>query len=189
MPVPVAPLVIIWCGITKIFCFSNNTYIIVKENNKEIEMKISEIKDGDLVLVYNGKERKFAKVLSNKKIEGKYEFYNIKMKKINENEKIKEIKVTGEHVMITFDNKNEINLIEAQNLKGDEYINTNDGLYQIYEINKELNDDKYNLKVNGGVVYANGILISTICSKEKAKIIKPTLEEWKQLQENQIELN
>ena len=91
--------------------------------------------------------------------------------------------------MITFDNKNEINLIEAQNLKGDEYINTNDGLYQIYEINKELNDDKYNLKVNGGVVYANGILISTICSKEKAKIIKPTLEEWKQLQENQIELN
>ena len=111
------------------------------------------------------------------------------MRKINEPKKTKEIKVTGEHVMITFENNKEIKLFNAQDLKGDEYIDTDDGLYQVYEINKELGEDKYKLIVNGGVVYANGIFISTICSKDQAKIIKPSLEEWKQYQENQIELN
>ena len=134
-----------------------------------------------MVLVYNGKQKKFAKVLKNIKIEGKHEFYNIKMKNIKNNIKTKEIKVTGEHVMITFNKNKEIKLVNAEDLK-------DDGLYQIYEINKEINDNKYNLVVNGGIVYANGILVSTVCSKEEAKIIKPTMEEWKKFQENKIPL-
>ena len=184
-------VIIIWCGVTKIICFSRDTYIVVLWNNKIITKKISQIRKGDMVLAYNGNEKKFAKVLDNIKVEGKHEFYGIKARKINESEKTKEIKVTGEHMMITFDDNNEIKLINAQDLKGNEYIETDDGLYQIYEINKEIDEDKYNLVVNGGVVYANGIFISTICSKEKekAKIIKPTLEEWQNYQDNQIELN
>ena len=141
-----------------------------------------------MVLVYNGKQKKFAKVLKNIKIEGKHEFYNIKMKNIKNNIKTKEIKVTGEHVMITFNKNKEIKLVNAEDLKGNEFIETDDGLYQIYEINKEINDNKYNLVVNGGVVYANGILVSTVWSKEEAKIIKPTMEEWKKFQENKIPL-
>jgi translation elongation factor P/translation initiation factor 5A len=141
-----------------------------------------------MVLVYNGKQKKFAKVLKNIKIEGKHEFYNIKMKNIKNNIKTKEIKVTGEHVMITFNKNKEIKLVNAEDLKGNEFIETDDGLYQKYEINKEINDNKYNLVVNGGVVYANGILVSTVCSKEEAKIIKPTMEEWKKFQENKIPL-
>ena len=141
-----------------------------------------------MVLVYNGKQKKFAKVLKNIKIEGKHEFYNIKMKNIKNNIKTKEIKVTGEHVMITFNKNKEIKLVNAEDLKGNEFIETDDGLYQIYEINKEINDNKYNLVVNGGVVYANGILVSTVCSKEEAKIIKPTMEECKKFQENKIPL-
>ena len=141
-----------------------------------------------MVLVYNGKQKKFAKVLKNIKIEGKHEFYNIKMKNIKNNIKTKEIKVTGEHVMITFNKNKEIKLVNSEDLKGNEFIETDDGLYQIYEINKEINDNKYNLVVNGGVVYANGILVSTVCSKEEAKIIKPTMEEWKKFQENKIPL-
>ena len=141
-----------------------------------------------MVLVYNGKQKKFAKVLKNIKIEGKHEFYNIKMKNIKNNIKTKEIKVTGEHVMITFNKNKEIKLVNAEDLKGNEFIETDVGLYQIYEINKEINDNKYNLVVNGGVVYANGILVSTVCSKEEAKIIKPTMEEWKKFQENKIPL-
>jgi len=186
---PAAGLIIIWCGITKILCFEKHTYIVVKENNKNVIKKICEINNGDMVLVYNGKEQKFAKVLKNEKIEGKYEFYQIKMKKLNDSEKTKEIKVTGEHIMITFDEKQDIKLINAKDLKGNEYINTDDGLYQVYEINKEINDDKYNLVVKGGIVYANGVLVSTICSIDQAKIIKPTLEEWKYYQENNVELN
>ena len=141
-----------------------------------------------MVLVYNGKQKKFAKVLKNIKIEGKHEFYNIKMKNIKNNIKTKEIKVTGEHVMITFNKNKEIKLVNAEDLKGNEFIETDDGLYQIYEINKEINDNKYNLIANGGVVYANGILVSTVWSKEEAKIIKPTMEEWKKFQENKIPL-
>jgi len=38
-----------------------------------------------MVLVYNGKQKRFAKVLKNIKIEGKHEFYNIKMKSIKNN--------------------------------------------------------------------------------------------------------
>ena len=183
------PLIIIWCGITKIFCFSDGTRIVVQENNEIVIKEIKEIKKDDKVLVYNGKQKKFAKVLKNIKIEGKHEFYEIKMKNLKNPEKTKEIKVTGEHIMITFSENKEIKLINAQNLKGNEYIETDEGLYQVYEINKEINENKYNLIVNGGVVYANGILISTVCSKEKAKIIKPTMDEWKQFQENKIELN
>ena len=183
------PLIIIWCGITKIFCFSDGTRIVVQENNEIVTKEIKEIKKDDKVLVYNGKQKKFAKVLKNIKIEGKHEFYEIKMKSLKNPEKTKEIKVTGEHIMITFSENKEIKLINAQDLKGNEYIETDEGLYQVYEINKEINENKYNLIVNGGVVYANGILISTVCSKEKAKIIKPTMDEWKQFQENKIELN
>ena len=178
------PLIIIWCGITKIFCFSDGTRIVVQENNEIVTKEIKEIKKDDKVLVYNGKQKKFAKVLKNIKIEGKHEFYEIKMKNLKNPEKTKEIKVTGEHIMITFSENKEIKLINAQDLKGNEYIETDEGLYQVYEINKEINENKYNLIVNGGVVYANGILISTVCSKEKAKIIKPTMDEWKQFQEN-----
>ena len=141
-----------------------------------------------MVLVYNGKQKKFAKVLKNIKMEGKHGFYNIKMKNIKNNIKTKEIKVTGEHVMITFNKNKEIKLVNAEDLKGNEFIETDDGLYQIYEKNKEINDNKYNLVVNGGVVYANGILVSTVCSKEEAKIIKPTMEKWKKFQENKIPL-
>ena len=183
------PIIIIWCGITKIFCFSDGTRIVVQENNEIVTKEIKEIKKDDKVLVYNGKQKKFAKVLKNIKIEGNHEFYEIKMKNLKNPEKTKEIKVTGEHIMITFSENKEIKLINAQDLKGNEYIETDEGLYQVYEINKEINENKYNLIVNGGVVYANGILISTVCSKEKAKIIKPTMDEWKQFQENKIELN
>lgn len=183
------PIIIIWCGLTKIFCFSDGTRIVVQENNEIVTKEIKEIKKDDKVLVYNGKQKKFAKVLKNIKIEGKHEFYEIKMKNLKNPEKTKEIKVTGEHIMITFSENKEIKLINAQDMKGNEYIETDEGLYQVYEINKEINENKYNLIVNGGVVYANGILISTVCSKEKAKIIKPTMDEWKQFQENKIELN
>ena len=77
-----------------------------------------------MALVYNGKQKRFAKVLKNIKIEGKHEFYNIKMKSIKNNVNTKEIKVTGEHVMITFDKNKEIKLVNAQDLKGSDFIET-----------------------------------------------------------------
>ena len=71
--------------------------------------------------------------------------------------------------------------IDNTNEKSDKYV--------ITYYNYENYSYKYYLVVKGGVVYANGIFVSTICSKDQAKIIKPSLKEWKQYQENQIEMN
>ena len=60
-------------------------------------------------------KKKYAKVLDNKASEGENEFYIIKVKSIKNENKIKELKVTGEHVMITFDEKKEYKLILANN--------------------------------------------------------------------------
>ena len=180
------PGIIIVCTIViKIFCFSLDTFITVHENNKDIKKRIDEVREGDSVLVHIGDENRYAKVSSNQKVEGKYEFYHIKMKKIDDQEKIKEIKVTGEHIMVTFDKNKEINLVHAKDLQGNEIMDTNDGFYEIFEIKKEIEENKFNLTVKGGVVYANDIFVSTICSDEKAQIIKPTKEEWQKFQDSE----
>ena len=177
------PLIVIYCAITiKIICFSNDTNVVVLENGKEVKKKLEDTKVGDMVLVHDGDEKKYAEVYNNTKVEGKHEFFVIKVKNIKDEKKTKEIKVTGEHVMITYENKKDIKLVLAKNLEGNEYVETDDGLYQIYEINKEVRDNKYFLLVKGGVVYANGIFVSTICSNDKAKVLETTNEEWEKFQ-------
>ena len=81
--------------------------------------------------------KKFEKI----KIGGKHEFYKIKMKSLKILKK-KEIQVTGEHIMIIFDENKEFKLVNAQDLKWNEYFGIEDGLYQVYEINKEIKDNK-----------------------------------------------
>ena len=56
---------------------------------------------------------RFAKVLKNIKIEGKHEFFNIKIKGIKNNIKTKEIKVTDKHFIITFNKYKEIKSVNA----------------------------------------------------------------------------
>ena len=46
------------------------------------------------------------------------------MKSIKNNVNTKEIKLTGEHVIITFDKNKEIKLVNAQDLKGNDFIET-----------------------------------------------------------------
>ena len=178
------PFIIVCHIIIKIFCFADDTLIKILENGKEVLKKVSEIKKDEMALVFDGKEKKYAKVLDNKVTEGEIEFYILKVKSLNNESKIKELKVTGEHVMITFDEKKEYKLTLAKELKGNEIVDTDDGFYKIYEIGKEIRKNKYMLSVKGGVVLANGIFVSTICSDKEAKVIKPTLEEWEKYQNN-----
>ena len=163
-------------------CFTGNTLVKVLENGKEVEKEIKDVKKDEMVLVHNGKEKRYAKVEDNKMTEGDFEFYVVKVKDLKDPSKTKEVTVTPEHVMITFENKNEMKLIVAKDLKGDEIVDTEDGFHQIYEISKKTLKNKYMLTVKGGIVFANGIFISTICSGENARDLKPTLEEWKKLQ-------
>ena len=78
-------------------CFSTNTKMIVLENDKECIKIASEIRKGDLVLTFDGKEKVFTKVMDTKKNEGIFEFYEMKLKDG------KNISVTGNHTMIVFE--------------------------------------------------------------------------------------
>ena len=163
-------------------CFTGNTLVKVLENGKEVEKEIKDVKKDEMVLVHNGKEKRYAKVEDNKMTEGDFEFYVVKVKDLKDPSKTKEVTITPEHIMITFDEKKEIKLLPAKDLKGNEIIDTEDGFHQIYEISKTKLKNKYMLSVKGGVVFANGIFISTICSGDNARDLKPTLEEWKKYQ-------
>ena len=74
------PIIIFCHVIIHIICFADNTLIKILENGKEVLKKVSEIKKDDMALVFDGKEKKYAKVLDNKATEGEKEFYIIKVK-------------------------------------------------------------------------------------------------------------
>ena len=162
--------------VCNIFCFNCNSMIKVLENDKIIEKRISQIKEGDRVLTYNGKKKILTKVTKNMKNIGLFEFYTIKCKDSNSN--IKMISITGNHTMVVFGKKkDEIIFESASHVKiGDQFI-TCDGLFEVYEINKEMLNDSYELRVEEGTVLANDILVTTLylekneIRKEHQKII------------------
>ena len=148
------------CG-TIPFCFSADTKMIILENNKQYKRPVSEIKNGDLVLTFDGKEKVFSKVSESTKNEGVFEFYEIKAK--DENSNIKTIEVTGNHTMIVFGkDKNEIKFKFACELKSGDLVRTTDGLFEIYEINHEMKNDSYKIVLEKGIVLANDVLVTTV---------------------------
>ena len=147
------------CGVagSYYFCFSVNTKMIVSENGKECIKSVSEIRKGDLVLTFDGKEKIFTKIIESKKNEGIFEFYEMKLKNG------KNISVTGNHTMIVFDkNTKEIKFKYACELKEGYLLRTNDGLYEIMKINNEMMYNSYEISTEKGTVLANDVLVSTI---------------------------
>ena len=188
------PPVVIICGGFVIvvhlpICFFGNTKVKVLENGKVIEKEIKDLNIGDMVLVHSGNEKRYAKVLDNQITKGDFEYYEVKVKSLKDPSKTKEVIITPEHIMITLDEKKEIKLVAAKDLKGNEIMDTEDGLYQVFEIGKKTLKNKYSLSVKGGCVLANGIFISSICSGNNAKLLKPTLEEWEKFQHTKIPNN
>ena len=130
------PIIIVYKITVIIICFSDDTLVKILDKGKEVIKKVSDIKKDEMALVFNGKKKRYAKVIDNKVTEGEFEFYVVKAKSLKDPERKKELKVTGEHVMITFDDKKEYKLVLAKELKGNEIIDTEEGYYQIYEIGK-----------------------------------------------------
>ena len=139
-------------------CFAENTIIKVLENNKQIDKKISEIKLNDLVLIYQNGNLKYSKVNFFEKYEDEYKFYEIKIKSEN---KTKKIMVTGNHIMICYnEDMTNARYVTAENVKINDYFNTIDGLYKVYEINVKSKRNKYSLGVEEGVILASDILVT-----------------------------
>lgn len=122
------------------------------------------------MLTYNGKMKIFTKVLKNMKNIGLFEFYTIKCKDNNSN--IKMISITGNHTMIVYEKiKDEIIFKNASQVKvGDKFITTV-GLFEVYEIYKEMLNDSYEMRVEERTVLAKDILVTTLYLK-KNEIMK-----------------
>lgn len=152
-------------GVTCYFCFCKDTKVTVLNGSKQSKKLISEIKEDDLVLTFNGTDKIFTKVSKFKKNEGIFEFYIFKVK--DEKLNTKNISVTGNHTMIIFGrDKNDIKLKYACELKIGDLLRTNDGLFEVYEIEKKMMYDSYQIEVENGTVLANDILVSTIYSED-----------------------
>ena len=172
--------------ICNIFCFHSNTQVQLLEKGKIINKRISDIRKGDLVLTYDGKNKIFSKVTKNLENKGSFEFFTIKCKDKNLN--IKMISVTGNHTMIVYQKKkHEIAFRYANQIQiGDLFI-TPDGLFEVNEIKKEMMNNSYEMRVENGTVLANDILVSTlylekneVCKNQK-KIINSFKNEYEYL--------
>ena len=172
--------------ICNIFCFHSNTEVQLLEKDKITNKRISDIRKGDLVMTYDGKNKIFSKVTKNLENKGSFEFFIIKCKDKNLN--IKMISVTGNHTMILYQKtKNEIAFRYANQVKiGDLFI-TPDGIFEVFEIKKEMMNNSYEMRVENGTVLANDILVSTlylekneVCKNQK-KIINSFKNEYENL--------
>ena len=147
--------------ICNIFCFYGDTIVKVLENKKLKEKHISEIKKGELVQTYNGKELIFTKVKENIKNKGLFTFYEIKCK--NENLDTKSISITWNHKMIIYNkSKKEIKLKCANEVKIGDIFRTKYGFFEVFEINKKIMNDCYELAAENGTVLANDIFVTTV---------------------------
>lgn len=69
-------------------------------------------------------------------------------------------------MMIIFGkDQNDIKLQYACILKVGEFLRTSEGIFEIYEIEKKIMNDSYQINVETGTVLANEILVSTIYSE------------------------
>jgi intein/homing endonuclease len=168
-------------GMTCRWCFSTGTKMTILKDSKQSEKSVQEIQKDDLVLTFNGSNKLFSKVLEIKKNEGAFEFYVFKLMngtKMN----TKSISVTGNHMMIIFGkDQNDIKLKYAYQLKVGDFLRTSEGLFEIYEIDKRMMNDSYQIKVENGTVLANDILVSTIYSERNcsSKINRKVLDSAK----------
>ena len=147
--------------ICNIFCFQELTKINVLENDKIIQRQVSQIKNGDKVLTYDGNKKILTKVLKIKENKGSFEFYEFRCK--GKDSKMKKIMVTGNHTMIIYGKENDgVQFKSASQVKVGDLFRTTDGMFQVYEINRKMMDDSYELRVENGTVLANDILVSTL---------------------------
>ncbi len=147
--------------VCSIFCFHGNTTVEVLEEKKLKKKQISEVRKGDLVLTYNGKEEILTKVKENIENKGLFLFYEIKCK--DENSNIKSICVTWNHTMIIYGkSKYEITFKYASQVKLGDLFRTKYGFFEVFEINKKMMNDCYEMTVENGTVLANDILLTTI---------------------------
>ena len=152
------------------FCFSPDTSFIVFKNEKEIKKNISEIKEGDFVLTLEGNHKIYTKVLENKLIDSSCPSYRFLLKDPQNDNKTKNISVTGNHLMIVFRQNNQISIVQAGRLKIGEILRTDEGMYVISDINRYKGEKSYQFITESGTALADGILTTTIYAEKDMRL-------------------
>ena len=150
---------------TIFFCVDGETEVTVLGKEHIYKKPVSEVKKGELVLTYKGKNLVYSEVKENKKLESEREFFTIKVKDKDEN--IKTISVTDNHSLIIFNKEsNEPEFKYASQLQVGDLTRTTGGISEVVEINKELKKNCYQIVVEQGTFLANDILIGAFYIKE-----------------------
>lgn len=159
-------------------CYEKHTKIIANENEEIKEKKISEIKEGDLVLTEETGKKIFTKVLSNIKTEGNFSFVQISC--LNSENIIYNIKVTSEHIMIILDNEIK-KVVHAKKLKIGNLLPSKNGNCRIIEKKEFFDNVKYTLLTEKGTLFSSNILTTNLCEdqiKDNTELSQ-ALENWK----------
>jgi len=164
------------CATGPVQCFSNDTEIKVLLNDKIINKKIENIKENDLVLTYDLEQNEILTfVVKNEKSEGNFNFLLIEAGN-------KTLKVTNNHIMIILEN-NLLKIKKAEELKINESVLTDEGIFKIEKISSFQLNSKYTLITEAGTILANGIFVSIACENDlkalKSNDLKDLLSNWK----------
>ena len=162
------------------YCLDGETEVTVLGKEHVYKKPVSEVKKGESVLTYNGKDLVYSEVKENTKLEVDRIFYTFKVK--DENENIKSISVTDNHSLIAFNKESkEPEFKYASQLKVGDLTRTIGGMSEVIEINKELKKNCYQFVVEQGTVLANDILVGAFYIKENEsqKKIKGIIDKTK----------
>ena len=162
---------------TPAYCLDGGTEVTILGKERIYKKPVSEVKEGEYVLTYNGKDLIYSEVKENTKLEADRIFYTFKVKDKNEN--IKSVSVTDNHSLIVYNKEsNEPKFKFASELKVGDLTRTLTGISEVIEIKQELKKTCYQLVVEQGTVLANDILIGAFYIKknESQKKIKGIID-------------
>ena len=165
---------------TPAYCLDGGTEVTILGKERIYKKPVSEVKEGEYVLTYNGKDLIYSEVKENTKLEADRIFYTFKVKDKNEN--IKSVSITDNHSLIVFNKEsNEPEFRYASQLKVGDLTRTIGGISEVIEINQELKKNCYHFVVEQGTVLANDILVAAFYIKENEsqKKIKRILDTTK----------
>ena len=156
----------IFIGLDARFCLAGETLITVLGKERIYKKPVSEVKTGEYVLTYNGKNMIYSKVTKNIVDKGPKTFFTFKIRDKKAN--IKSISATENHSMIIFkkDNKEPQFKYSIQVKVGD-LVRTTEGIGEVIEIKREIMENSFRLGVEHGTVLANDILVGAFYYKEK----------------------
>ncbi len=162
-------------------CLSEQTSIVVYENEVSHLKNISDIKIGDLVRTFKNGKSIWTEVIRNIRSEGSFNFIQFTLRNLT-HIITKPITVTPEHVMILRAENGESVLSSASRVQmGDQMISAY-GPLSIVGLKPIQQASKYTLMTAEGTVLASDIFVSTICSEVVAggeQLFEETMENWR----------